>query len=366
MKTTAQPPVIRVGGNIYVLAETSFDQYKAKLNAVSGDIHSIASEVMTILDKAKMGPANALLQRNQKNDPGEHLDKEDKQILETFMKFWEEASGVLGTFVGEFSEVPFEEGHGRDLPGEEAERRQEEDYEDEVPMDHPYSRYSSSIGSQLSAAYGQALAKLDEFMDVFGRILPLLRGWDRLAKEVSSEDPSKAEELSDILEELMSLKDLGSKVAELAMSADYIALQPQVHARTADGTPKYAFVRFPRFITVKGSLYKVNIDKTNEYRMRSGVKAPPLTNWSSDSPSWDQEACKKRLKSLGSKFEACVKKSKWSKDPEGFCARLEDCALDTTYWRGKGKKRPYKKESSTSELPKKIRVKGVTYILDSK
>ena len=285
MKDTAQPPVIRVRGNIYVLAETSLDQYKAKLNAVAGDIHAIASEVITILDKAKMGPANELLKRRQDNVPGEGLDKEDDQVLKTFMKFWEDASGILGTFVGEFSEVPFEEGHGRDLPGEEAERREEEDYEDEVPMDHPYSRYSSSIGSQLAAAYGKALAKLDEFMDVFGRILPLLHGWDRLAKEVSSKDPSKAEELSSILEELMNLKDLGSKVADLAMSADYVALQDQVHAKTADGNPKRTLVRFPRYITVGGTLYKANIKKTNELRRKSATTTRrPIRKRSSSLP----------------------------------------------------------------------------------
>ena len=110
-----RPPVIRVGKNVYVLAATPLDKYNMMLNEVTKHVHLLASEAMDVLDKAKLGPANTLLARKNDPKPGNELDSEDMDALPAFMKFWEEAAGILGPFTGAFEEIPFEEGHGRDL-----------------------------------------------------------------------------------------------------------------------------------------------------------------------------------------------------------------------------------------------------------
>ncbi len=364
-----RPPVIRVGNNVYVLASTPLDKYTTMLNEVTKHVHLLASEAMDALDKAKLGPANTLLARKNDPQPGNELDPEDADALPAFMKFWEEAAGILGPFTGEFEEIQFEEGHGRDLAREQREDAEADEYELINPHYDKPSRYGSTLGTQLIGAYSYALGKLDSAVDALGKLLPLMHQWDAIAKETVTEDPGKAEELSDTLDKMMQLRDVGAKIADLVMSANYMALQPektqQSHA-SAHQAPRYKLVKFPRFIRIAGRLYRMDTEKTRARLIKEGAKAPPLTNWSSDSPSWDQDACKKRLKSVGGDFEACVEKSSWAKDPEGFCARLADCALDTTYWRGKGKKSPYKKESATEDRPEKLKFKGRVYLREDK
>jgi hypothetical protein len=359
-----QPPVIRVGNNIYVLAETPLDNYKMMLNEVTKHVYLLASEAMDALDKAKLGPANVLLKQQNLSQPPKPLDDEDRDALKAFIKFWESAAEAIGPSIGEFEEVPFEEGMGRDLTLE-----QHEDTEDMAEWldDREFSeRISSSLGSQLLGAYSYALGKLDSAVDALGKLLPLMHKWDEIAKQTVSQDPSKAEELSDVLEKMMNLRDFGSKLADLVMKADYLALSPQqqTHA-TASAKPKYKLVRFRRYIKVGGRVYKMDIEKTREKLIKEGAKAPPLpSSKKSDSPSHSQEADKKRLKSLGGDFDSCVENSKWATDPEAYCARMIDRAEDTTYWRGKGKKRPHKVEKSSSTSPDKIQFKGRLYVRD--